>query len=113
LALLLEGFGGGCWGGGVHWPARALGWRRLEGLAQEERDALLAAEKANLERLLTAVSASINRDLPLKMEEVVRREVAGASAAFAAAVAPAITAALKEALPKVCLSGTPLVCYAV
>jgi len=41
----------------------------------EDRQALLAEQQASMERLVSLISASINRDLPLRMEEIVRAEV--------------------------------------
>ena len=50
----------------------------------EDRQALLAEQQASMERLVSLISASINRDLPLRMEEIVRAEVTscGVSARF-------------------------------
>ena len=45
------------------------------GLMAEDRRALLAEQQASMERLVSLISASINRDLPLRMEEIVRAEV--------------------------------------
>ena len=45
------------------------------GLMAEDRQALLAEQQASMERLVSLISASINRDLPLRMEEIVRAEV--------------------------------------
>ncbi len=54
------------------------------GLMAEDRQALLAEQQASMERLVSLISASINRDLPLRMEEIVRAEVTscGVSARF-------------------------------
>ena len=41
----------------------------------EDRRAVLAEQQASMERLVSLISASINRDLPLRMEELVRAEV--------------------------------------
>ena len=41
----------------------------------EDRRAVLAEQQANMEKLVGLISASINRDLPLRMEELVRAEV--------------------------------------
>ena len=40
-----------------------------------DRKALLAEQQANLEQLITLISAGINRDLPLRVEQIVRAEV--------------------------------------
>lgn len=45
------------------------------GLMAEDRQTLLAEQQASMERLVSLISASINRDLPLRMEEIVRAEV--------------------------------------
>lgn len=83
--------------------------------AAEDRAMLLATEHAALEKLLTGVSASVNRDLPARIEEVVKREVRAAvgesgggaggggkeaAAAAAASAAAAATAASSAAATK-------------
>lgn len=45
------------------------------GMVGEERRVLLAEQNASLERLVKNISATINRDLPLRMEEIIRAEV--------------------------------------
>ena len=40
-----------------------------------DRKSLLAEQQANLEQLITLISAGINRDLPLRVEQIVRAEV--------------------------------------
>ena len=40
-----------------------------------DRRAVVAEQQANMEKLVGLISASINRDLPLRMEELVRAEV--------------------------------------
>ena len=45
------------------------------GMVGEERRVLLAEQHASLERLVSSISATINRDLPLRVEEIVRAEV--------------------------------------
>lgn len=45
------------------------------GLMAEDRRALVSEQQASMERLASLISASINRDLPLRMEEIVRAEV--------------------------------------
>ncbi len=72
---------------------------------EAERAAVLAEERASIERLLTAISATLNRDLPAKLQEAVRGELAGMADGLAdgvaASVAPAVQAAVAAALPKV------------
>lgn len=41
----------------------------------EDRRILLAEQNASMERLVNSISATVNRDLPLRMEEIVRAEV--------------------------------------
>ena len=41
----------------------------------EDRRALLAEQNASMEQLVNIISATVNRDLPLRMEEIVRAEV--------------------------------------
>lgn len=41
----------------------------------EDRRAVVAEQQASMERLVSLISASLNRDLPLRMEELVRAEV--------------------------------------
>lgn len=65
----------------------------------EERRALLAEEHAHMERLLAAISASINRDLPERLEGMVRAQLAAlppplSATALQASVAAAVTASL-------------------
>ena len=51
----------------------------------------------NTERLLAAISESINRDLPLRIEEVVSRQLTG----LATALMPVLRSAVEKALPEV------------
>lgn len=44
-------------------------------LVAEDRRAVLAEQQASMEQLVSLISASINRDLPLRMEGIVRAEV--------------------------------------
>lgn len=44
-------------------------------LVAEDRRVVLAEQQACMERLVNLISASINRDLPLRMEGIVRAEV--------------------------------------
>ena len=67
----------------------------------EERKTLIAEERQNLEKLLVAISSSINRDLPQRIEDILKREVAGVTSA----VGSAVQAALAEALPRELASG--------
>jgi len=75
---------------------------------EAERTALMAQQHKDLEKLIAAISASVNRDLPLRIEEMVRRELAGLAGSVAASVAasvrtvvaPACQSALAEALPR-------------
>lgn len=75
---------------------------------EAERTALMAQQHKDLEKLIAAISASVNRDLPLRIEEMVRRELAGLAGSIAASVAasvrsvvaPACQSALAEALPR-------------
>ena len=64
---------------------------------QEERAAIIAAERVNTERLLAAISESINRDLPLRIEEVVSRQLTG----LATALMPVLRSAVEKAMPEV------------
>ena len=68
----------------------------------EERKTLIAEERQNLEKLLVAISSSINRDLPQRIEDILKREVSGVTSA----VGSAVQAALAEALPRELASGT-------
>ena len=67
----------------------------------EERKTLIAEERQNLEKLLVAISSSINRDLPQRIEDILKREVSGVTSA----VGSAVQAALAEALPRELASG--------
>lgn len=75
---------------------------------EAERTALVAEQHKELEKLIAAISASVNRDLPLRMEEMIRREVAGLGGSIAGTLAaslrslvgPACQSALAEALPR-------------
>jgi hypothetical protein len=62
---------------------------------QAERDAVLAAERGNMERLLSALSVTLNTELPARLQEAVRAELAG----VAAAIGPAVQAAVASSLP--------------
>lgn len=44
-------------------------------MVAEDRQVLLAEQNASMERLVNSISATVNRDLPLRMEEIVRAEV--------------------------------------
>jgi hypothetical protein len=75
---------------------------------RRERTTVLQQERSNMERLLAAISETLNEKLPQRMAEVVRAELAAgvqqggaAAAAAAAAVGPAVQQALQGALPKV------------
>ncbi len=87
-------------------------WRHISGFtpqrasAQEERAAIIAAERVNTERLLAAISESINRDLPLRIEEVVSRQLTG----LATALMPVLRSAVEKALPEVWLALPCLLC---
>ncbi|KAK9810077.1 hypothetical protein WJX72_004410 [[Myrmecia] bisecta] len=72
--------------------------REQKAVVEKERKALVAEERANMEKLLVAISASINRDLPLRIEDIIKREVSGG-------VGAAVQAALRETLPKELLGG--------
>ena len=77
----------------------------------EERKTLLAEEHANIERLLTAISASINRDLPQRMNELLRTQLAAWPQSLpATAVQPAVQAALAAVLPAELSSAALQVC---
>lgn len=67
---------------------------------EAERGLVLAEERSNIERLLTAISGTLNRDLPARLAEAVRGELAGLGDSLAAAVAPAVQGALAGTLPK-------------
>ena len=68
---------------------------------EAERAAVLAEERANIERLLTAISGTLNTELPVRLQQAVAGELAGMSAALAASLAPAVQQALVAAIPKV------------
>ncbi|DBB06573.1 hypothetical protein WJX77_011875 [Trebouxia sp. C0004] len=70
------------------------------GLMTEDRQALLAEQQASMERLVGLISASINRDLPLRLEEIVRAEVSSVSTDVQQSVGSAVQAALSETLPQ-------------
>ncbi|DBA67146.1 TPA: hypothetical protein ACH3X2_001468 [Trebouxia sp. C0005] len=70
------------------------------GLMAEDRQALLAEQQASMERLVSLISASINRDLPLRMEEIVRAEVSSIATDFQQSVGSAVQAALSQTLPQ-------------
>ncbi|GAB4815042.1 hypothetical protein N2152v2_002088 [Parachlorella kessleri] len=65
-----------------------------------DRAAVLAEERSNLERLLVVVSTTLNQDLPAKLQEMVRSELASASSGMAASVAPAVQEAVQATMPK-------------
>lgn len=65
-------------------------------LIADERKALIAEERQNLEKLLVTISASINRDLPQRLEDTLVRELGSISHH----VGPAVHAALAESLPR-------------
>lgn len=68
----------------------------------DERKALIVEERQNLEKLLVAISGSINRDLPQRIEEILKREVG----AVARQAGMSVAAALSEALPRELASGS-------
>lgn len=74
---------------------------------ENERTALVAEQHKDLEKLIAAISASINRDLPLRIEEMVRRELTALGGNLRLLVGPACQAAVSEALPRE-LAGPPL-----
>lgn len=65
-----------------------------------ERAALLAEERANMERLLGAISTSINNDVPARLSEIIRTELDVVASSIAASVAPAVKEAVAAVLPK-------------
>lgn len=65
-----------------------------------ERAALLAEERANMERLLGAISTSINHDVPAQLSEIMRSELDGVALTIAASIAPTVKEAVAAALPK-------------
>ena len=66
----------------------------------DDRKAVLAEEHAGMERLLTAISASINRDLPERLDTMLRTQLAGLPPPLAPpALQTAISAALAASLP--------------
>ena len=67
----------------------------------EDRRAVLTEERENLEKLMLAISTGINRDLPMRMEDSVKREVA----VVTSSLGPAVQAALASSLPKELASG--------
>lgn len=67
---------------------------------QEERKALLAEEHANIEKLLSTISASVNRDLPQRLEELLKAQLGTLPPLLSpAALQPAVQAALATTLP--------------
>lgn len=85
-----------CW-----WPCsclyRSLGHTCLQvtkmmksqgSMVAEDRRVLLAEQNASMERLVNSISATVNRDLPLRMEEIVRAEVHSTSTALTCIAAP-------------------------
>ncbi len=68
---------------------------------EAERAAILAEERSNIERLLMAISATLNQDLPLKLAKTVRDEVDGMASGVAATLASAVQTELATSLPKV------------
>ena len=44
-------------------------------MVAEDRRVLMAEQNNSMERLVNSISATVNRDLPLRMEEIVRAEV--------------------------------------
>ena len=78
-------------------PARPPACLQIEA----ERAAVLAEERANIERLLTAISGTLNTELPTRLQHAVAGELAGMSQALAASLAPAVQQALVAAIPKV------------
>ena len=81
-------------------------------LIETERTVLVAEQHKDLEKLIAAISASVNRDLPLRIEEMMRRELNNMSNTLTGSLAgnlagslpslvgPACHAALAEALPR-------------
>ena len=67
----------------------------------EDRRAVLTEERENLEKLMLAISTGINRDLPMRIEDSVKCEVA----AVTSSLGPAVQAALASTLPKELASG--------
>jgi hypothetical protein len=67
----------------------------------EERKALVEQERQSIEKLITTISATINRDLPKRIEEILVREVTGLSQAVGNAVETAITRTLSKELVKI------------
>ena len=67
---------------------------------------MLAAERQNTERLLGAISESINRELPARIEEVVERQLKGLTGSLGLALAPIVAAAVQQAAPQVCCQMT-------
>ena len=65
-----------------------------------ERTAVLTEERANMERLLGAISTTLNRDLPSKLGETMRGELNNLSSALAVSLTPAVQQAVSSALPK-------------
>lgn len=62
---------------------------------------MLAAERQNTERLLGAISESINRELPLRMQDVLARQLSGFADSLGKSLAPVVAAAVAQALPPV------------
>lgn len=65
-----------------------------------ERAAVLAEERANMERLLGAISTTLNRDVPARLGEVLKAELGGVAAVLAASLTPAVQEAVAVALPR-------------
>ena len=66
----------------------------------DERAALLAEQYKQTEKLITAISASVNRDLPARVEAMLKREIVAMAGNVSDAFSPAIAAALEAALPQ-------------
>ena len=57
-------------------------------MVAEDRRVLLAEQNSSMERLVNSISATVNRDLPLRMEEIVRAEVHSIGIALTCSAAP-------------------------
>ena len=77
----------------------------------EERKALIAAERQNLEKLLVAISGSINRDLPLRIEDILKREVANVASQISSSVGSSLSEALHRELSSGALQVIQFLCW--
>lgn len=66
----------------------------------EERKAIIQEERAGMERLLAAVSNTLNRDLPARLGDIIREEVKGISSVLTTTLLPAMQEILTTTIAK-------------